>query len=791
MPSPVANVQQVITIEGVDNASAAVKKAKESLGGLEQQASATATAATANGEAVSRSSQLIQQTTQRAGGAMSAFAAALGPVGAQIAEVGRSATALGSTANVLPGPLGIAAAAVVGLAAGVKMLSDYMSQTAMKMQLLVGEDTRKLGEQLGADTQQTIALSQAMQSLGKDAIAPTSAMLKEVWKNAEAMGADPVENTKKFIEAWKEGPEAVEKVQQEIGRLSFSVKSLHDTWAGIGFSAEELGLASTVDYLTQAKNAGNDLAKAEADVVSAQREVDQIMRDGLSPRTKEAYDAAVKTLEVNTRTADVLRDRSKEYGAHLKALGDLKSFEDKRAAWAQNEDARAELATKKSVAYAMRVNTIETERRLLALQIEAIEAARLALGNAEADAKLRALNTESLNLDVKRKQLDEQRKADAKAAVQAAQQRADSISAAQLATQKAIAERDGVTTLQERLKLIQQERDIDIAKANRTKGGQRDAELTRIAAETETKVAAAKRDAAGELFKADQDVAAARTDLSKRTAQVEIDAARNAGDERLAVAREIAQADAEYTAQLAAAVAERDQLQNSEALTAEIKAARIAAATQKIAGIEAAYAAQKVANAKTLNELDKQATQKTLDQLSSAAQTVGKTTDVIGGKAGKVIGSLASSVSSVTKNWKSFAESGADAISSAGQVAAAFVDGEKQKAAILAIMETAAAVVAFTTQNYVAGAGHTAAALLYAGVAGGAIGNASAAGGGGGGGFAEAAMGSTGGASNSGKPSTVVVNFNQPLATKQEIGKAIAGAMRSLSGTGVPALKGA
>lgn len=71
--------------------------------------------------------------------------------------------------------------------------------------------------------------------------------------------------------------------------------------------------------------------------------------------------------------------------------------------------------------------------------------------------------------------------------------------------------------------------------------------------------------------------------------------------------------------------------------------------------------------------------------------------------------------------------SGTDAsISAMGRVAAAFFDNEVAKAAVLAVSEAAAAIAAFAEEDYVAGALHAAAAVMYAAVAGTSAANSAA-----------------------------------------------------------------
>ena len=788
MAGPIANVQQVITITGVDNASDAIAKAKGSLKGLEAQAVATGVATTSGLDAGK-----VQQTTQRMGGAFSALAGAMGPTAAGIAEIGKSATALGSTAAILPGPLGLAAAAVVGLAFGAKMLLDNMAQAAAKVRLLYSPDTRKLGDDLKFSADQTQVLHQALTSLGPNAIAPSAAILKQVVDNANEMGTDPADAVKKFIDAWKTGPQAVAAVQAEIGRLNVTLQTSSEVWRSVGFNPSELGLDATVDALKNATDSSLKLAQSRANTEEIEKRI-KSLNENLSPRTLEQLRNEQSNLDVQNMVTRELETHLRQYGTQIKAQQELKDIETKRGSWSQANDMRAQLAGNKEAQRSAKQVNIDTERRFIALQIQTIEAARLAIGDKEADAKLRALGTDKLALDLKQKAIADERKADAKAAAQAAEATRDATNAAKLAKQKADIDRDGVQTIAERLRLLQSERDIEVAKASRIKNaGQRTAELDKIAAQTATNVAAIKRDGADAEVKAAKELADKIDELASTKAQSEIDKARNSGDERKAINLEKAESERKYTAAVLALTDARIAAAAKEGVTETSKRDTLAALNQQAINDAAKHQVELAGlTQKGDAESDKQL-KKSISDFGNAATIVGKTSELIGGKTGKIVGSIGKGISDITKNWKSFGESGADAISATGSIVSSFVEGEKERAAILAIMETAAAVVAFTNPaTYAAGAGHAAAAVLYAGVAGGAIGGSSAGGASGEtGGFAQASQVGSVGSSNSGTGGkTVIVNFNQPLATKQEIGKAIAGAMHSLTGTGIQSFKG-
>ena len=194
-----------------------------------------------------------------------------------------------------------------------------------------------------------------------------------------------------------------------------------------------------------------------------------------------------------------------------------------------------------------------------------------------------------------------------------------------------------------------------------------------------------------------------------------------------------------------------------------------------------------------------EATAKLSGQIASAAQIVQGPAAKLGGTFGEAAAAAATGVQQVASSWKGLGQSAPGAIAAAGAVAGAFVEGEQAKAAVAAITEAAASAASFAIGDIPGGVGHAAAAVLYAGVAGGAIGGggggaaggAGAGAGGGGGGFAAPSSGTAPAGQQGPQGQAIVINFNAPLTTRQEIGKGVQLALRSLSTTGLPKAKGA
>jgi len=137
--------------------------------------------------------------------------------------------------------------------------------------------------------------------------------------------------------------------------------------------------------------------------------------------------------------------------------------------------------------------------------------------------------------------------------------------------------------------------------------------------------------------------------------------------------------------------------------------------------------------------------------------------------------------------WKGEGVGAENIIGAVGSVASAVVEGEREKAAILALTSAAQAAVYFATGMIPQGVAATGAAALYAAAAGGLVGGGSSApSAGSAGGFASTPSmgggGEGGGAAITG--ATTVINFNAPLGTPYEIGKSVAKAQKAASAGG-------
>jgi hypothetical protein len=211
---------------------------------------------------------------------------------------------------------------------------------------------------------------------------------------------------------------------------------------------------------------------------------------------------------------------------------------------------------------------------------------------------------------------------------------------------------------------------------------------------------------------------------------------------------------------------------------------------EAIAAAKAKIAAKEREDADKIKQKNKEIADSQRATWESLNALVGPAVAALSGEGGigRALGEVLSQSQKLAAQWKGEGV-GADAIiGSVGAVASAVVEGEREKAAILALTSAAQAAIYFATPGMQAQAiAATGAAALYAAAAGGLIGGGSSApSAGSAGGFAATpSMGGGGGGGGTAVAgATTVINFNAPLGTPYEIGKSVAKAQKAASAGG-------
>lgn len=826
-----ARVDVKIGLFGEGNAAKVVSDVR---GGLDKL---DAGAVKAGGSAKALSSNLVEfaktgrETSGKAGAAFAGLGAVLGAAAPEVAKIGQSFTAAAGAANLIPGPIGLAAAAIAAAAIGAYELNKSMNETEAKVRNLGDASTRGLAKNLDLSVDAAIALQQALEDVPAK-LRPTEALLDVVRRRAESMGKDGAEAVDKFAQALAKGPDALKEFEKQFGRLSTATASLPDVAERLGLSTAALGIATAV-------GAEADKAKTAAQqTVTLERERQGLLTAAADLEKQAADSSYRKAAQLNDqadslkRQAGLFGDLVRESTAEANALQRVVDLQQEAERAAKNRGLiagviSADIAVVEAQAGVLLGQKAQLQQNIYANQLRTAEVTRKTteleaahqkglLTEIDYRTQLAGLQAEGLNADAKLIALGKQATADLKARREKGQQIHDAELAAKLRLIKVDAELAdrSINTAGKvhglKLKQLDLEEQAELTKSQRTvttKAGHeadklaihREFALKRLAVSTTEQETEAKL--ADESLQLIQRDSQRTVELASKTAElVAAGAAKRSGslaavlraggnDER-ADLEERRQAWVDYQAESARVTAE---LTAQRDLTVEGSQDRANAETQILETQAQAYEAY----AEKLTAVDEKRNQRLKDSVAMALDSIRAPAELManaggpGAKLGKALQATAEGVQRVSKNWKGMGQSAPDAISAVGAVAAAFIDGEREKAAILAVTEAAAAIASLVTENYVAAAGHGAAAVLYgsvaAGVVGGGGGAPSAGSGGGAGGGAAAAGGDN--AASGGKGQVINVYFGKGfvVGTPQQVGVAVQGAIGSLKGSGMKA----
>jgi hypothetical protein len=744
MAVAVAQVTQRIVIQGVDQASDAVKKAQGSLKGLEKQAKDTS-AATSKVD--------FKELREQSGDidtALKGIADFSGAAGQQVSMLGDAFGATEGIMRLIPGPAGLAAVAVAAVGTAAFVAAQEASRAAARIKQEFGGDllrgVQSLRHEFGLSGETAVELGRALAESGKSA-GEVRTELAGVVARAGEVGDDGAAAVRKFAAGLTEGATEAQKLVNRLRAMGAVVEVLNlaefaPAWMrGDAQKATDEFTKKLGDLETQLKKEKTALADLEAkrtgevaaylkrtDVIDGlssalgfNRRQDQLAREAaqadIIAKDEQRRKIAALTREIETlgeRQQDVaegLRE-SKAEEAKLVAEDAAREFADAQAAFDQEMAKKRDEAAKKATAAAEKRRAEDAKQAQARVDFAIAQAAKeAALFDAEVDAfaaasgaraKL-AESAESAVVDARRKEIG------------------------------------------------------SLAEVLRSRG-----EFARARA-VEAAQDAADRQA--EIARIEASIAARRKEAEDRSAELRRTTV--AGTDPAAAARE------QERLQQDVAALEAERLARTDAVRAEF------AAREQRRALDARQDAERQAA-----ELR--------SQVAQVAAILQSPALAVGGPAGQGLAALASGAEKVAAGFQDFKKNGDSAISASGAIAAAFIEDEKLKAAVLAVTETAASIAAFSVGNIPAGVGHAAAAALYAGVAGGAIGGGGQRGGAApaGGGFASPSATTATPAPAGGASQNVVINFNQPLVTQADIGKGVHRALRSIGGTGVAKAKG-
>jgi hypothetical protein len=793
MTTAQARVEQRVIITGVDDASAAIKKVQDSLKKMDGQVVQTSKTLAKVDPA-----ERIKDTSGDVESALKGLSDFAGGASEEVSKVGDAFGATEAVIRLIPGPLGLATAGVIALTAASVLLFQKWQTDSNKLNLLTDPQTRTLGDSLGFGADQTVKLQAALNNL-TTASRPPQAALAQVAANAEAIGGDPADAVVKFIGAWEKGPEAVRAMRAEIGAITAGLITLPDIARDIGLDPETIGL-------TQAATAADDLKATLTDVQSIRAQYDasvakandaEAKRRDFANRESAAEIQQLANIRDSERAnARIIKERLDQAAEYAKQQAVIttasKQTQDviKRTADIQQDaDLLAQLSGDKKIASGIRLDALDEKRATLLAHQAALLKTQAETGSELVGDALRLLGLEIQRTDLAAKAIKDADAAERKAKAKEAASKANARRAKELAEANKVAEgrvRLAIEAAEREAKAFDDMVDRQQAGYNaRAKASESAGEAIRQTELLQLEGNAKIQDALGNADKAAE--LRLQAEVKRRDAEIE------AINKTIAARRKEAQ---NRSIDILADLSPDEQV--GEKARAEKELTDIEAEGQALrtaAELKSAQERQKLLDEERQRELAKIAEQgqnvaNAIRQSSSLLQKFGGTS----GKVGNALDAVAGGVTAVTGNWGDLKKAAPGAIDAVGGVATAFVESEKSKATILAIMEAAHAVASFAAGDYVGAASHTVAAALYGGVAGGLIGGAS-----GSAGAPSAAApaltgsGAGGGGTNGGnsnQPVTQVVNFTGLFATKQQVGKAMQESQRSLKKTGLATVRG-
>lgn len=797
MAIPAAKVETRIVLSGQNNASKPIKEAHKDLRDM-------AGGAKDMGKSLEASTKAVQDTSGDLESSLGSLKDFLPGISDELNGVAQAGGALESVLRLIPGPIGGAIAATAALGIAIYSLANASRESAAAVALLGDAATEGLADRLGISTKEAAGLQNQMRQL-PEALRPSADLLELVGKNAESLGGEPVEAQKALVAALIYGGDSIRDFESTYGKLPVAIGSVADAVRAAGLDPEMLGVGPKAKSLTeQATAATLARAKAENEVSLA---MDKVLVARRNARTATgAVDKATTQLDLKAAREE-LAARQAAFGAAEVAatvLGEkvklnaafndsLEQSDSKLADIADTEEGRARNQAT--------ILALQERQKIIQGQLAELEKQRLVLGEDAYKAELKRLqdlgkeaergiksagkDTEKLekDADTKRAQRaakaaseskrrrDEERQSllstnKAREALMLAQLEADPESQAAAVRAKAYTEvldvlRDTKKSAEEKAALV---KGITL---------KRDQDLETMATTAEAKSAALRQGAVD----ADLDLAAQRR-------QIAIDSARDAGDEETAVGLE--------------KIAIAEQLKRDlYALEAQANIDRKGLYGEDLKAFESALLSRKAkvteAASSQTSKLGKPKAFDPSEIIVGVDRAMGAI-DQVSGKAGKGLLAAAQGAKSVAGSWKETKDRAPAMIGAVGGVAAAVVSGQRQQAAVLALMNLAqGTALAFVPGKQAEAAGSFAAAAIYGAVAGG-LGSGGSGGGGrpsggggqgyGGGGAQGPGFGQQGfGGQSNGGPQTINVFYGM-LGTKQEAGLLANKALTSLRGTG-------
>lgn len=798
MAIPQQRVDTKLTLTGEDQASKAIRGAKRELQDF-------VGAGNRAGKDFGQSAKHIQETSGDVESALKSLTDFLPGLSDELSLAGDAGGALEAMLRLIPGPAGLVAVGLTAAGAAAVYFGTKSREAAAQLRLLGDANTAGLAERFDLDIRATAALQSELAKL-PGTLRPSEALLDQVARRARAIGEDGGKAVAALVSALAQGGDAVAAFERQFGRLPVAVGDLAAQARSAGIDPELLGVgpkAQTAIGKTQELLSSLAVARAEFAVASRKEDAAEIAsREAVgtvnravaeAERTAaaraayerfQAVDQLQRQVEAQGRLLEAQRAASAELAASDRELKQIARIEDERVRNAQT------------------VLALQTRQETLQRQLLALEEQRAGLGDpayqAERDRLTDLIDQAKDGVTAAFKagdEFDKRREDQRKQRADAARQRRDRERARDLAEQRAqvqlwAAELEvGITgpeeearariramTLQANAEKVAILQDVNKSLAERS------ALVRAVDLKLQRQVSDADKAASERRIQLERELDDARAAGADAGLQRELDAATERGDLEAAAALRIQQIRREEAAALLDI--ERELQDARKTLYGEDLALAEQTAREKAAAVRAAAAAQ---SADVERDRERQQLQADAERIAAAAERPLDALQGVGGRSAAAMAAASRGVSGLARSWQDAEKRSSGIIGAVGDVAAAVVDGEREKAGVLAAMEFAQSVaLSFVPGKQAEAAGHATAAAVYGLVAGGVLGSSAsspassgAAGGGGGG---QSGQGGGGQQGYSG-PEVLVVNYGL-LGTPHEAALAGQRLLSTLGNTG-------
>lgn len=738
-------VEAHFSIDGDDKSVRALTGARRRLGKFQAELDGVGKSADRMAHQFAEAGDQVATRAGRASTALSSLGDFAGNMEGEFRTASEAAGAIDDVLTLLPGPAGIAAAALAGVGTAAFFMAKQINQTNAAIDQAFGARGRAqikdFAGAVGVSRSEAVGLRLEIDKLKDDTLKPTTEELRRVREAAEAVGLDGAESVQKYIAALGKGSDALKAFARET-RIFRAADLEVDTSA----LAESLGIN-----------------QANLQVQEKTRSVQERIRKALDQRAI-----------VGKRINDQFRENGKlsREAARLTGFRRTLALQELRAAERLVEEDRK------------RRDLLDEQLRKLSVQRDvelSLEAAKKRTAAATAAGQLLAaeaatIGNRQFRIAVQLEAIEEQRVAVAK----------------QLSRVKAVAASDtskdySIQVLQLRTQLAQfaaQKQSIRLAETERRRAAAARARARRAAARAK-ELATDRRSA----------------QLAEQTRQIllNLDRGRLEAAEALARARvaEGQATGASLQEQLAAEQKLADAQLKRAKFELEARGDTMSKAEREIRlqALEVTHRAELARIGERLNEEKRLREQAARESAEMARQAFVEASGAIGAgsdTASQAIGGLTAGVGEAIKQFSSVGQVAPNALSLIGKAGAQFVKSERARAGILAVTSLGDALRAAAVGNLASAGLYGAAAAQYGLVAAGVLGGQSqptgpatgstAGAGGGGSAFGDDRLGDDGGAR------VTNINISGLFATEAQVGKAIATTGKALEGTGLEAV---